>query len=115
MTVDIVESTIKALRGRVAAISAEAQATLSENERLRAEVESLRSDNAAMREALEAVDRHEHSSFFGADGEKNQRRSWKGVVRKVRSTLSRIQERSNLHGAQIAPAHLNPEPTNEQS
>ena len=42
---------------------------------------------AKYRKALEAVDQHDRSFFFGPDGERNRRQSWKGVLKKVRKAL----------------------------
>ena len=46
-------------------------------------------------EGLHAVVQHEASTFFGPDGEKNKRASWRGVMRKVRATLAEIKGESH--------------------
>jgi guanylate kinase len=42
-------------------------------------------------EALRAVAQHEASIFFGPDAEKNRRASWRGVMRKVKAALAKIE------------------------
>ena len=41
-------------------------------------------------EVLHAVVQHDASTFFGPDGEKNKRASWRVVMRKVKALLSTI-------------------------
>ena len=45
------------------------------------------SQEKRIREALEAVLRHEASNFHGPDAEKNRRASWRGVIRQVRNAI----------------------------
>jgi Lar family restriction alleviation protein len=42
-------------------------------------------------EALRAVKQHQDSFFFGPDAQKNERASWRGVMRKVKAALSEIE------------------------
>jgi len=54
-------------------------------------IEALEAKLAKAVEGLHAVVQHEASTFFGPDGEKNKRASWRGVMRKVRTTLAEIK------------------------
>ena len=42
-------------------------------------------------EALQAVKQHQDSFFFGPDAQKNERASWRGVMRKVKAALAEIE------------------------
>jgi hypothetical protein len=44
----------------------------------------------ALVEALKAVAQHEVSVFWGPDAEKNERASWRGVMRKVKAALAYV-------------------------
>jgi hypothetical protein len=44
----------------------------------------------ALVEALRAVEQHEVSIFWGPDAEKNERASWRGVMRKVKAALAYV-------------------------
>lgn len=50
------------------------------------------SDILEMRKALEAVLQYENSNFFGLDGEGNRRKAWRGVIRKVKKALGKIND-----------------------
>lgn len=54
-------------------------------------IEALTANLAKAVEGLDAVVQHEASTFFGPDGEKNKRASWRGVMRKIRATLAEIK------------------------
>ena len=54
-------------------------------------IEALEAKLAKAVEGLHAVVQHDTSTFFGPDGEKNKRASWRGVMRKVRATLAEIK------------------------
>ena len=58
-------------------------------------IEALTAKLAKAVEGLHAVVQHEASTFFGPDGEKNKRASWRGVMRKVRATLATIKGKSH--------------------
>ena len=58
-------------------------------------IEALTAKLAKAVEGLHAVVQHEASTFFGSDGEKNKRASWRGVMRKVRATLATIKGESH--------------------
>jgi hypothetical protein len=58
-------------------------------------IEALTAKLAKAVEGLEAMVQHEASTFFGPDGEKNKRASWRGVMRKVRATLAEIKGESH--------------------
>jgi len=58
-------------------------------------IEALTAKLAKAVEGLHAVVQHEASTFFGSDGEKNKRASWRGVMRKVRATLAEIKGESH--------------------
>ena len=58
-------------------------------------IEALTAKLAKAVEGLHAVVQHEASTFFGSDGEKNKRASWRGVMRKVRATLAKIKGESH--------------------
>jgi hypothetical protein len=58
-------------------------------------IEDLEAKLAKSVEGLHAVVQHEASTFFGPDGEKNKRASWRGVMRKVRATLAKIKGESH--------------------
>ncbi len=58
-------------------------------------IEALTAKLAKAVEGLHAVVQHEASTFFGSDGEKNKRASWRGVMRKVRATLATIKGKSH--------------------
>jgi len=58
-------------------------------------IEALEAKLAKAVEGLHAVVQHEASTFFGPDGEKNKRASWRGVMRKVRATLATIKGKSH--------------------
>jgi hypothetical protein len=58
-------------------------------------IEALTAELAKAVEGLHAVVQHEASTFFGPDGEKNKRASWRGVMRKVRATLAEIKGKSH--------------------
>ncbi len=58
-------------------------------------IEDLEAKLAKAMEGLHAVVQHEASTFFGPDGEKNKRASWRGVMRKVRATLAKIKGESH--------------------
>jgi hypothetical protein len=45
----------------------------------------------ALVEALKAVAQHEVSIFWGPDAEKNERASWRGVMRKVKAALAYVE------------------------
>jgi ABC-type transporter Mla subunit MlaD len=42
-------------------------------------------------EGLRAVKQHQDSFFFGPDAQKNERASWRGVMRKVKAALAEIE------------------------
>jgi hypothetical protein len=42
-------------------------------------------------EALRAVKQHQDSFFFGPDAQKNERASWRGVMREVKAALAEIE------------------------
>ena len=65
--------------------------TPCEQIRHKQEIEALEAKLAKAVEGLYAVVQHEASTFFGSDGEKNKRASWRGVMRKVRATLAEIK------------------------
>lgn len=48
----------------------------------------LEAENARLRAAAQLLLQHEASAFWGEDAEKNRRRSYKGVIRKVRAALA---------------------------
>lgn len=58
-------------------------------------IEALTDKLAKAMEGLHAVVQHEASTFFGPDGEKNKRASWRGVMRKVRATLAVVKGESH--------------------
>ena len=58
-------------------------------------IEALEAKLAKAMEGLHAVVQHEASTFFGPDGEKNKRASWRGVMRKVRATLEKLKGESH--------------------
>ena len=58
-------------------------------------VRDLEAKLAKAVEGLHTVVQHEASTFFGPDGEKNKRASWRGVMRKVRATLAKIKGESH--------------------
>jgi len=60
-----------------------------------ARIEALTAKLAKAVDGLHAVVQHEASTFFGSDGEKNKRASWRGVMRKVRATLAEIKGESH--------------------
>ena len=45
----------------------------------------------ALVEVLKAVAQHEVSIFWGPDAEKNERASWRGVMRKVKAALAYVE------------------------
>ena len=71
----------------------EQEACMMENDYLKLEKErdALEAKLAKAVGGLEAVVQHEDSTFFGPDGEKNKRASWRGVMRKARATLAEIK------------------------
>lgn len=56
--------------------------------RMMQEVLRLRAQIATGQGALQAVKQHDISSWIGRDADANKRRSWRGVMRKVRAALS---------------------------
>ena len=75
----------------------EQEACMMENDYIKLEKErdALEAKLAKAVEGLHAVVQHEASTFFGSDGEKNKRASWRGVMRKVRATLATIKGKSH--------------------
>jgi len=75
----------------------EQEACMMENDYIKLEKErdALEAKLAQAVGGLEAVVQHEASTFFGSDGEKNKRASWRGVMRKVRATLATIKGKSH--------------------
>ena len=75
----------------------EQEACMMENDYIKLEKErdALEAKLAQAVEGLHAVVQHEASTFFGSDGEKNKRASWRGVMRKVRATLATIKGKSH--------------------
>ena len=69
--------------------------TPCEQIRHKQEIEALEAKLATAVEGLHTVVQHEASTFFGPDGEKNKRASWRGVMRKVRATLAEIKGESH--------------------
>ena len=51
------------------------------------QIEALEADVARLREVVDALLQHEASTFFGPDGDKHMRASWRGVIRKARAAL----------------------------
>jgi hypothetical protein len=54
-------------------------------------IKELEAKLAKAVEALLAVAQHEVSIFWGPDAEKNERASWRGVMRKVKAALAEIE------------------------
>ena len=75
----------------------EQEGCMMENDYIKLEKErdALEAKLAKAVEGLHAVVQHEASTFFGSDGEKNKRASWRGVMRKVRATLATIKGKSH--------------------
>jgi len=71
----------------------EQEACMMENDYINLEKErdALEAKLTKAVDGFHAVVQHEASTFFGPDGEKNKRASWRGVMRKVRATLAEIK------------------------
>ncbi len=63
-------------------------------EMVRTKFEALEAENARLREIVGAVEQHDNSNFYGPDADKNRRASWRGVMRKIK-TSRRAREGGN--------------------
>jgi hypothetical protein len=54
-------------------------------------IKALTAKLAKAVDGLQAVAQHEVSIFWGPDAEKNERASWRGVMRKVKAALAKIE------------------------
>lgn len=55
-------------------------------------IEALTAENERLGAVVDALLQHEASSFWGADGEKNRRASYRGVIRKAKKARSAALE-----------------------
>ena len=57
-----------------------------------AKVEDLSAENEKLRAVVDALLQHEASDFWGPDGEKNKRASYRGVIRKAKKARAALGE-----------------------
>lgn len=50
-------------------------------------IEAQAAEIEKLRDVVDALLQHEASTFFGPDGDKHKRASWRGVIRKARAAL----------------------------
>jgi hypothetical protein len=55
------------------------------------QIEAQAAEIEKLRGAVDALLQHEASTFFGPDGDKHMRASWRGVIRKARAALGEQQ------------------------
>ena len=68
----------------------EAEAIAAWNTRQPTQSDALKADNKRLRLVVDALLQHEASDFWGPDGEKNKRASYRGVLRKAKKARAAL-------------------------